>query len=242
MAVANKIILNNEIILDLTNDTVSESDVLEGKIFHKADGTVGVGTLVPTNILEPQDRYSVLEVGELPLNPIAEKIYLCKGVYYMPAYNRYNESLSLYACQELQDEAGQTVLIPYFTIGEFELNGNGLVSGSLSIPPEYDGVNVINYTAPNDKLNTRTVFTTPEQLWGFIKNAPVGSLFQYGGGQGVATGTYTGDVGANILGKIRLDNTEEGIFVLTHTAETKFENAIEVVQSYTYELIQIGKE
>ena len=40
---ANKIILNNEILIDLTQDTAIEEDVAEGKTFHKADGSIGVG-------------------------------------------------------------------------------------------------------------------------------------------------------------------------------------------------------
>ena len=41
---ANKIILNGETILDLTNDTVTAEDVAQGKIFHLANGEVAVGT------------------------------------------------------------------------------------------------------------------------------------------------------------------------------------------------------
>lgn len=41
---ANKAILNNEVLIDLTQDTAVEADVLEGKTFHKADGSVAVGT------------------------------------------------------------------------------------------------------------------------------------------------------------------------------------------------------
>lgn len=47
MALPNgkKISLNGEVILDLTNDTVTENKVLSGYTFHKADGTIGTGTL-----------------------------------------------------------------------------------------------------------------------------------------------------------------------------------------------------
>lgn len=41
---ANKIILNDEVLIDLTQDTATEEDVAKGKTFHKADGSVGVGT------------------------------------------------------------------------------------------------------------------------------------------------------------------------------------------------------
>ena len=41
---ANKVSLNNEVLIDLTQDTAVEEDVLTGKTFHKADGSIGVGT------------------------------------------------------------------------------------------------------------------------------------------------------------------------------------------------------
>lgn len=41
---ANKIILNDEVLIDLSEDTATEEDVLEGKTFHKADGTQAIGT------------------------------------------------------------------------------------------------------------------------------------------------------------------------------------------------------
>ena len=43
---ANKIFLENEVLLDLTQDTAIEEDVLAGKTFHKADGSPAVGTAV----------------------------------------------------------------------------------------------------------------------------------------------------------------------------------------------------
>jgi hypothetical protein len=43
--VANKIKLNGNVILDLSEDDVSESDVSFGKRFHKADGTTALGSL-----------------------------------------------------------------------------------------------------------------------------------------------------------------------------------------------------
>lgn len=44
---ANKISLNGKILIDLTADTAVEEDVAVGKTFHKADGTVGVGSAGP---------------------------------------------------------------------------------------------------------------------------------------------------------------------------------------------------
>ena len=39
----NKVILNGKTIVDLTTSTVTEKDVLAGKMFHKADGTCCCG-------------------------------------------------------------------------------------------------------------------------------------------------------------------------------------------------------
>lgn len=41
---ANKVILNGETLIDLTEDTATESDVIRGKSFHKANGERVVGT------------------------------------------------------------------------------------------------------------------------------------------------------------------------------------------------------
>ena len=40
----NKFILNGEVKIDLSQDTVTEDDVTKGKTFHKADGSQAVGT------------------------------------------------------------------------------------------------------------------------------------------------------------------------------------------------------
>ena len=44
MRKANKIILNDETLVDLTSDTAVESDVAAGKTFHRYDGVACVGT------------------------------------------------------------------------------------------------------------------------------------------------------------------------------------------------------
>ena len=40
----NKIVYKGETLIDLTEDTVTEADVKQGKTFHKKDGTIGEGT------------------------------------------------------------------------------------------------------------------------------------------------------------------------------------------------------
>ncbi len=41
----NRIVYGNDVLIDLTNDTAKESDVLKGVTFHKADGTLGTGLI-----------------------------------------------------------------------------------------------------------------------------------------------------------------------------------------------------
>lgn len=54
---ANKVILNGDTLIDLTQDTVIEENVAEGKVFHKANGEQAVGTAT----FEVVDSVSALE-------------------------------------------------------------------------------------------------------------------------------------------------------------------------------------
>ena len=53
---ANKVILNGETLIDLTQDSVTEADVAEGKTFHKADGEQAVGTAVIVGEITLQNK------------------------------------------------------------------------------------------------------------------------------------------------------------------------------------------
>ena len=43
----NKVVLGDEVLIDLSKDTVTEEDVVRGKFFHKANGDSAEGTLDP---------------------------------------------------------------------------------------------------------------------------------------------------------------------------------------------------
>ena len=43
----NKVIFGGDVLLDLTGDTVTPSDVAEGIIFHQPDGETAIGTNIP---------------------------------------------------------------------------------------------------------------------------------------------------------------------------------------------------
>ena len=49
---ANKIEFNNEVLIDLTQDTATEEDVAVGKTFHKADGSVATGVARVGTVVE----------------------------------------------------------------------------------------------------------------------------------------------------------------------------------------------
>ena len=42
--VINKVIYDGDVLIDLTNDTITAADVINSKTFHKADGTTGTGS------------------------------------------------------------------------------------------------------------------------------------------------------------------------------------------------------
>lgn len=48
----NKVQYGNTVLIDLTSDTVSVSDVVSGVTFHLRDGSIGTGTLPNGNNLE----------------------------------------------------------------------------------------------------------------------------------------------------------------------------------------------
>lgn len=73
---ANKVILNDEVIIDLTQDTATEDDVIKGKTFHKASGEQAVGTslaIVPsgTMVIDANGTYDIKEYEAAEVNVIS---------------------------------------------------------------------------------------------------------------------------------------------------------------------------
>ena len=48
----NKVVYGNSTLIDLSNDTITVSDVVSGVTFHLKDGTTGSGTIVNGNNLD----------------------------------------------------------------------------------------------------------------------------------------------------------------------------------------------
>ena len=44
----NKVILGDQVKIDLSGDTATEADVMSGKTFHRADGALTTGTYDPS--------------------------------------------------------------------------------------------------------------------------------------------------------------------------------------------------
>ena len=44
----NKVVINNEVKIDLSSDTVASENVMDGHTFHDSEGLLKTGTYVPT--------------------------------------------------------------------------------------------------------------------------------------------------------------------------------------------------
>ena len=73
---ANKVILNGDTLVDLTQDTVIEEDVAEGKIFHKANGeqAVGTATFEVVDSVSALDELTITENGTYAIKDIKDKV------------------------------------------------------------------------------------------------------------------------------------------------------------------------
>lgn len=98
---ANKIILNNKVLLDLEGDTVTEADVTEGVTFHKADGSPAVGTntggstssTIPPEI-STEAEMNALEIGTV-FRYVGETTEAFEnGAYYVVEKNGYTVSVT----------------------------------------------------------------------------------------------------------------------------------------------------
>lgn len=99
---ANKIMLNGETILDLTEDTVEEQDVSVGKTFHKADGTKAVGAATGNGVNSYNDLSNkpsiVLTVNEA-------------GVLLVATVHDYDEKQETYTnYSKEKDENGLSII------------------------------------------------------------------------------------------------------------------------------------
>ena len=74
---ANRIYLNGKLLIDLTQDTVTEDHhVVDGKTFHKPDGTIDTGT---ARLGRPIEVSTSEEMDEILANATEKDV----GTYYL---------------------------------------------------------------------------------------------------------------------------------------------------------------
>lgn len=131
----SKIILNGEILIDLTQDTVEEQYVSQGKKFHKANGEEAIGTM-----LDYTDDF----IGTLDRS--ATEVYIPEGTttigeyafYYMydlrkihiPNSVKKIDSGAFYGCYNIEEvyvesiEAWTGIEFGYYDCNPFEISSN----------------------------------------------------------------------------------------------------------------------
>lgn len=95
---ANKIILNNKVLLDLEGDTVTEADVAEGVTFHKADGSPAVGTNTggSTSNTTPPEISTETEMNALEIGTVFRYVGETTEAFENGAYYVVEETVSGY--------------------------------------------------------------------------------------------------------------------------------------------------
>ena len=71
----NKVICNGQTLIDLTADTVTEPDVVEGKTFHKANGEIVTGELIVY-----QEGYYMCDDTDTDLTNESDEVFMIKLV------------------------------------------------------------------------------------------------------------------------------------------------------------------
>ena len=80
----NKIIYGNETLMDITDTTAEEQDVIEGQVFYRASGARSVGTLTDATttthgLMSAADKIALEEFKSLRLSIDAQG-YVCQTV------------------------------------------------------------------------------------------------------------------------------------------------------------------
>ena len=80
----NKIIYGNETLMDITDTTAEEQDVIEGQVFYRASGARSVGTLTDATttthgLMSAADKIALEEFKSLRLSVDAQG-YVCQTV------------------------------------------------------------------------------------------------------------------------------------------------------------------
>lgn len=80
----NKIIYGDQTLMDITDTTAEEEDVIEGQVFYRASGARGTGTLTDATgtthgLMSAADKVALEELKSLRLSVDAQG-YVCQTV------------------------------------------------------------------------------------------------------------------------------------------------------------------
>lgn len=178
----NKIILNNEVLIDLTTDTVTQNDVKKGVTFHGRDGVEYEGTyevsLESKEIIPSQTQQVVIAgadyegLEKVTVEPIPSEYIVPTGEMEVKENNTY----------DVTQFASIKVDIPI-------PDGYVKPSGSIEIT-EGGTYDVTNYESvevdiPDSPLPTEV--STEEEMTALLESAEIGSVYKY---MGTTTDAY----------------------------------------------------
>lgn len=126
----SKVIYGNETLIDLTGDTATEADVASGKIFHLANGSIGIGTLSQT-IKTKTASSSTQSIGFTGLPSAPERFALVPTAAPNPPTSSRPKVLALsYDGSTKYALIGTTSSTPYRIVSNFS---HTYTSGTLTI-------------------------------------------------------------------------------------------------------------
>ena len=170
----SKIVINGETYIDLTADTVVESDVASGKTFHKADGTISTGTstldsdtsddtALVAEVLNGKTfhaRGAALE-GTMPNNgAVSGTISTKAGTYTVPqGYHDGSGSVQIASAEQQKIIAGniKSGVVILGVTGNY--SGEGATAETATVTPSFSQQVVTPQTA--DYLSQVTVNAIP---------------------------------------------------------------------------------
>ena len=152
MPEANKIILNGQTLIDLTQDTATAADVAQGKTFHNAAGVSTTGSYVNPLVGVLDGSATSITVSDYGVTSLAPYRFYqftnlqnldLTGVTNIPAYFAYQCSnlTSLTLGQNITN-IGDNAFYHNYSATINELNGNNCVIGSSSLA----GVPIVSLT------------------------------------------------------------------------------------------------
>lgn len=143
----NKVIYKGQVLIDLTEDTVSETNVTKGVIFHLPSGKKAVGTATATT------------TGGVEVEGTAVEADVLKGKTFTTATGVHTGTMPIFNDQVVSIDVDE-----YFTIEKGYHDGNGIIQAKSNIETYGDAVpnNVdkgVSFTSKNGiaQIGTRPI-------------------------------------------------------------------------------------